>query len=266
MEYVIKRDCRDVFTNEEYVNAYRNSRWIPDPIFDKYVRIIRDELGDRLHAGISVLDLGCGTGQFAIKLSNIHELNIKTIDAIDSSDKKISLLNCYLKENSISNVTTYTTDFFAYNTDKLYDIIICSEVIHLIDDVLMLFSRVYDRLKDNGVFIIRTSTHEQLYTREWYKPFPKCRFIDIARHKSKYLILSCASLTGYRHIEIREVNESRTEDKAAYLDRIRNKCFSTLHLISQAEFEHGLSALDMMYTTQTEILYDYIMSCYILRK
>lgn len=98
----------------------------------------------------NIIDLGSGTGLQLIKLYKEFP-NIKTI-AIDVSDGMLKKL----KERHISdNITIVNKSFFDYDFGNNKDAVISTQALHHFEpsDKLILFKKVYDCLKDNGVFI-----------------------------------------------------------------------------------------------------------------
>lgn len=256
-----------VFENDVYVGSYMRNRWVSQDAFGQYIDKIKESTmrDNEDISPLNVLDIGCGVGQFSIRLLTDSDIRINKIDAVDSSVHKIKALSEVVQKEKMKEITPHCIDIFNFETDMQYDVIICSEVIHLIDDVLGLFEKVFNLLSPGGVFVIRTSTLEQLAKREWYIFFPMCKYIDILRHKSKELLESASELSGFNSFVEEEIDESCYLDKASYVDRFRKKSYSTLHLIEEEDFITGLKKLEESVYSNS-ILFDYKMTCYLLKK
>lgn len=98
----------------------------------------------------NIIDLGSGTGLQLIKVYKEFP-NVKTI-AIDVSDEMLRKL----KERNISpNITIVNESFFDYDFGNEKDAVISTQALHHFEpsDKITLFKKVYDCLKENGVFI-----------------------------------------------------------------------------------------------------------------
>ena len=98
-----------------------------------------------------ILDLGSGTGLQLIKLYKLYP-NVHTL-AIDISDGMLKKL----KERNISkNIKIVNRSFFDYDFEpNFYDAVISSQALHHFEpgNKLVLYKKVYDSLKDYGVFV-----------------------------------------------------------------------------------------------------------------
>ena len=97
-----------------------------------------------------IIDLGAGTGLQLIKIYKEFP-NINTI-AIDVSDKMLKKL----KERNISdNITIVNESFFDYEFDNNIDAVISTQALHHFErsDKLILFKKVFDCLRDEGIFV-----------------------------------------------------------------------------------------------------------------
>ena len=97
-----------------------------------------------------IIDLGAGTGLQLIKIYKEFP-NINTI-AIDVSDKMLKKL----KERNISdNITIVNESFFDYEFDNNIDAVISTQALHHFErsDKLILFKKVFDCLRDGGIFV-----------------------------------------------------------------------------------------------------------------
>ena len=98
-----------------------------------------------------IIDLGAGTGLQLIRLYKEFP-DVKTI-AIDVSDEMLKKL----KERNISdNITIVNESFFDYDFGKDVDSVISTQALHHFEpsDKIVLYKKVFDCLKDGGVFVI----------------------------------------------------------------------------------------------------------------
>ena len=98
----------------------------------------------------NILDLGAGTGLELIKLYKVYP-SVHTT-AIDISDGMLRKL----KERNISdNITIVNKSFFDYDFGNDIDAVISTQALHHFEpkDKITLYKKVYNCLKDGGVFI-----------------------------------------------------------------------------------------------------------------
>lgn len=105
--------------------------------------------------GLSVLDLGCGSGIYSKELLRRGA----TVTAIDSSNEMISIV----KADLAGKLNVYTQDLalgLPLENSQTYDLVISPLVIHYIKDLKKLFSEVARVLKAEGTFLF--STHHPM--------------------------------------------------------------------------------------------------------
>lgn len=98
----------------------------------------------------NIIDLGAGTGLQLIKVYKEFP-NVKTT-AIDVSDEMLKKL----EERHISdNITIVNESFFDYDFETNIDAVISTQALHHFEpkDKLILYKKVYDCLRNNGVFV-----------------------------------------------------------------------------------------------------------------
>jgi tRNA (cmo5U34)-methyltransferase len=119
---------------------------------------------------ISVIDLGCGTGTVAYKIKTAFP-NSK-ISCLDIAENMIKMAQIKTGED----IDYYINDFYEFDFDKKYDVIISSLALHHLandDDKKMFYGKIYNALTDNGVFynadvVTGSNSHLQdLYMAKW---------------------------------------------------------------------------------------------------
>lgn len=98
----------------------------------------------------NVLDLGAGTGLELIELFNKYP-NLK-VKAIDISEKMLEKLN---ERPFASKVETICGNFFEVEFGENYDAVISTSSLHhfVKSDKYVLYKKIYDSLKDGGIFL-----------------------------------------------------------------------------------------------------------------
>jgi ubiquinone/menaquinone biosynthesis C-methylase UbiE len=103
---------------------------------------------------MQVLELGCGTGSTAIA----HAPYVRHILAIDISSKMIEIAQGKADADGVGNVTFSHSaiDKFEVACETL-DVVLGLNVLHLLDNMDEVVTRVYSMLKPGGVFVTSTA-------------------------------------------------------------------------------------------------------------
>lgn len=96
---------------------------------------------------ISILDIGCGSGNIARPLANLGYL----VTAIDKSTQAIAELK---EKDPEQKITPIIQLFENYNTGQQFDVIIMSEVLEHTEEPGSVLAKVQKMLKQNGLLII----------------------------------------------------------------------------------------------------------------
>ena len=120
---------------------------------ERHLKLIeaKEKIIDFLPKNITkVVDLGAGTGLQLIKLYKQYP-NVHTI-AIDISD---GMLKKLVERHLSDNITIVNNSFFEYDFGEDVDAVISSQALHHFDpnDKLTLYKKVYNCLKNGGVFV-----------------------------------------------------------------------------------------------------------------
>ena len=121
---------------------------------EKHSKMIKakERIVDFLPSDIeNIIDLGSGTGLQLIKLYKVYP-NVKTT-AIDISD---GMLKKLYERHISDNITIINKSFFEYEFGNDIDAVISTQALHHFEpsDKEVLYKKVYDCLKEHGVFVI----------------------------------------------------------------------------------------------------------------
>lgn len=119
----------------------------------KRAKIIADEIINSIDIdnNYSAMEFGCGTGLVSF---NIHD-KFKSITLVDSSKGMIDILNSKIDKYKVTNMFPYHLDISNGNfSDKGYDVIYNSMVLHHIYDTEDIIKKFYKLLNENGYLCI----------------------------------------------------------------------------------------------------------------
>ncbi len=127
--------------------AYYYDSLMDDEFYDRYEEFILN------HAKFdSVLELGCGTGLMAIKLSSLN----KTVYATDLSPEMLEVAKYNASEANV-DLMLGKIDMCNFQINEPVDLILCMcdslNYIHKEKKVKRVFTNVYEALSDEGTFI-----------------------------------------------------------------------------------------------------------------
>ncbi|HEY9204711.1 MAG TPA: class I SAM-dependent methyltransferase [Candidatus Methanoperedens sp.] len=116
------------------------------------VKII-EKTRNRLKISDNVLDYGCGTGTAAIEIAG----SVKTVNGIDISSKMIEAAKRKTVERKVKNIDFAQTTIFDEKFKKgSFDVILCFNLLHLVDDKPNVMRRINELLKSGGMIISAT--------------------------------------------------------------------------------------------------------------
>ena len=116
------------------------------------IKII-DKTKKYLKISDTVLDYGCGTGTAAIEIAG----SVKTVNGIDISSKMIEAAKGKTVERKVKNIDFAQTTIFDEKFKKgSFDVILCFNLLHLVDDKPNVMRRINELLKSGGMMISAT--------------------------------------------------------------------------------------------------------------
>jgi len=195
--------------------------------------------------GKTILDFGCGTGNFA------HALNQMTTAKVYGVEPSAAMREKAVAKGVDARAGDHTAIPFE---DGFFDFIYMTDVIHHVPDLKAMFSEFRRVLKSGGLVGILTESHDQLATRFWVRYFPATVAVERERYPDIPHIIKAAERTGLRAYKTVATDEARlfaiSED---FLRLAENKGYSIFHLIEEDEYQTGLAALREDYVKQAEI-------------
>ncbi|MBW7649904.1 class I SAM-dependent methyltransferase [Anoxybacillus sp. ST4] len=136
-------------TYERFAGWY--DQLMSDAPYDAWCALVERTVAS-YHVGKRLLDLGCGTGELAIRLAN------KGFDVtgVDLSEQMLAIAQMKAEERGV-HVLFYQQDMRHFGPFEPFDtiVIFCDSLNYLLEDedVVATFSRVYDQLRPGGLFL-----------------------------------------------------------------------------------------------------------------
>ena len=217
---------------------FDESRSISIPNMNLWLEKISSNINKRENT--TVLDLGCGTGRFAIPMA--YQLGY-LVTGVDKSGEMLARAKAkdtkYLitwKHEDIENASFYIGSF---------DIIFISHLLHHVDFPFDVTKRCYNMINKDGSIIIRYGAIEQISNDPEHKFFPECITIDKQRTPSVSLVESWLAKARFTNIYSIEVVQQTYNSVIDRLYAIKSKDTSVLRLISDKCFNQGMHDLEL---------------------
>ncbi len=197
--------------------------------------------------GSQVLDIGCGTGRFAISMA----LHLQcTVVGVDPSLTRLAIA----KQKGVTDTLWLMGRAEAIPcASDAFDACLASQMIHHFQDKRQAFQELQRILHVGGRIGIRSSSHTQLAKFLDYRFFPSALAIDLERMPDLPVIRTLLAETGFSGVEEHIVLQPIMESPEDYIAKLRNKYSSVLHRISGQEYRQGLeSAANYMQSKLTD--------------
>ena len=190
---------------------------------------------------LNVLDIGCGTGNYTDLFQKVTWIKQYQVYGIDPSEGM--LVKARQKNNQII--------FQQAAADKIpfgngfFDFVFMTDVIHHIPDIRRMFNEIYRVLKPQGKVCIVTQSHRQIEARPIVQFFPGTARVDRQRYPDIDEIICAAQPGGLVSLKQETLFEGDPVELGPdYLELVRKKGYSMLHLLTDQEYQAGLHSLE----------------------
>jgi SAM-dependent methyltransferase len=193
----------------------------------------------KLNANHKVLDVGCGTGRFPLRISDVRNVSLCALEP------SIEMLKQAVRKDESRRILWVRGDGQRLPfQDKVFDCVYMTAVIHHIENKEMVLQEIYRILKTGGRCAIMTFSHSRI-KKHVTRDFPGVVSTDLKRVPSVPSLKKMMTLTGFREVayHVAKVDEGYVSTDY-YLNRVRNKYISTLSLLSEDEFKKGLKIFE----------------------
>jgi SAM-dependent methyltransferase len=211
-----------------YSKTRSSVQWVIEPLNNA----VKD-----LPADSGILDIGCGTGNYIIELSNtLHGYDYY---GFDISDKMLKVARS--RSDSVKFLNGDAEKAFPFK-DGIFYLCFAVDVIHHIVDIRNIFSEIFRCLKTKGKFILVTDLEENIKKRSLSKFFPEILNVEMERYPSLELIISSAGHAGLHHACTILAEGYRNIDDE-FIESVKRKCSSSMRLITDEQHQKGLERI-----------------------
>jgi SAM-dependent methyltransferase len=215
--------------HDDYAERYARNRfavpWILEPLRDAVAR---------LPAGAAVVEVGCGTGNYVIALSEARG----DVRYFGFDISKAMLAHARQRTSSVEFAEGDATTRFPY-PDEHADLSFCVDALHHLADHAGMFRELERVLRPGGSFLAVTDSSADIDERSLTRFFPETRDIELGRYPGLDSLTSLARKEGFEAAERRSLRGELALD-AEMLRLLDEKSASALRLIDDAAHARGM--------------------------
>ncbi|WP_447006260.1 class I SAM-dependent methyltransferase [Saccharothrix isguenensis] len=183
----------------------------------------------------TVLEVGCGT---ANHLAAVRRTTGARCVGLEPSAQMLSQAANHPEELELTRGHAEELEFPA----GTFDLIMSVDMIHYVPEPLAYFRRAFAALKPNGLLVTVTDSEWIIRNRmPMARYFPGTVDVEAKRYHAIPRLAGDLALAGFTGLTERVVE---SEYELTDATRFRDKSYSCLHLISDAEFAEGIAALE----------------------
>lgn len=193
---------------------------------------------DRGRSGLTILDLGAGTGRFSVLLADAFASRVV---GVEPSEK--------MRAEAERGSAHPRVDYRAGAADAIpaadgaFDFTLLSMVVHHVPDLDACARELHRALKPAGLVFIRNSFSGRLESIRHYEFFPSARAIDEARLPRLERVRGVFEANGFALETLDAIEQEIDPSLAAHYERMTRRALSSLDLITDTEFEQGLARM-----------------------
>jgi ubiquinone/menaquinone biosynthesis C-methylase UbiE len=201
------------------------------------------ELSERVLAGLAgatrLLDVGCGTGRFAVLAA---ERLGGRVWGVDRSAEMLQEARSRPGANAVG-WRQADADRLPFK-DGWFDAVHCHLVLHLVEDVSGAVAEMARVLAPGGRVVVGTFAAEHF--REFFlNPyFPSIPEIDLGRFPDPARLCDELLAAGLADATVERFDQPVDSTAADVLERVHGRYISTLHLLDDREYTTGLARLE----------------------
>lgn len=213
-------------------HTYDNTRDTADEIIQRFAEKVP------FLKNTSVLDFGCGTGNY------LNSLQLEFGCRCCGVEPSNGMIKIAREKNSSLDIRSGDHNYIPFENET-FDFSFMTDVIHHVPDLKAMFLEIQRVLKPDGLLCIITESHEQIQNRFYNHYFPSLSISEKRRYPDISKILDVAESSGFL-LEGTEVLLARPT--VVITERIvKNaveKNFSMFHYLDDLEYMNGIQKLN----------------------
>jgi ubiquinone/menaquinone biosynthesis C-methylase UbiE len=190
--------------------------------------------GARLRPGSRVLEIGCGTGNYAIA---VHAAAGCGSVGVDPSPAMLAIGRKRTPHARLVDGAAESLPF----PGALFDLAFSVDVVHQVADFMATAREAFRVLRPGGSLVTVTDDEDTIRSRLHAAYFPEIVDVELARYPTPPQIRAGLEAAGFG-----QLTEEKTQSRLLVTDSgpHRDRAFSSLRLIPEESFRRGLERLE----------------------
>jgi ubiquinone/menaquinone biosynthesis C-methylase UbiE len=194
-----------------------------------------------------VIDIGCGTGRYALLLASVSEAQIF------ATDLSRAMVEQGRDKDDSKDVCWFLSDACGIPfVGESVDVVLLFLVLHVVKDSKKALQEAYRILRSGGHCLILTHSYSQLDQQTIFRFFPEARKLNKRRMLSLTKLKRLVRGIGFHHLWIEKFAEIVTCSPEVFLEKVRSKPNTSLRSMSNVDFQRRYEALEVVVTGQEE--------------
>jgi SAM-dependent methyltransferase len=185
-----------------------------------------------------LLDVGCGTGRFAVLAQ--RRLGGR-VWGVDPSPEMLAQARA--RDARGVGWKLAGAERLPFK-DGWFDAVHAHLVLHLVDDLDLALGEMSRVLSGEGRAVVVSFQPEHFSRFHLNRYFPSIEAIDRARFPDPQRLSAGLAAAGLAEVTVRTVRQRLALEPERVLERVRGRYISTLHLLDAAEYRRGLAQLE----------------------
>ena len=189
--------------------------------------------------GARVIDIGCGTGRYALLLASATKAQIF------AADLSREMLKKGRQEDNAQQVSWSLSDACGMPfADESFDAALLFLVLHVVKDSKTALQEAYRILRPGGYCLIFAHSYSQLDRQTIFRLFPEARKLNKRRMLSLTKLKKLVREIGFHHLRTEEFVETITYPRDAFLEKVRGKPNTSLRSMTDDDFQRRYETLE----------------------
>ena len=197
-------------------------------------------------AGLTLLDVGSGTGRFSVPLGERFDAMVVGIEPSEKMRAEAKQKNSHprvLYVGGCGEAIPFTAARF--------DVVFLSMVLHHLRSLRDTCAEIARVVRPAGLVFVRNDFKDSLPAR-YHDFFPRARDIGMARAPGIEETVAAFEEAGLRLREHRVVTQVLDDSLRSHCERIKLRALSPLQLLTDEEFEEGIQAMEAAAEAEVE--------------
>lgn len=208
-----------------------------------------------------VMDIGCGTGRYALLLAR------ETDAEIFAADISRNMIEKGREKKNGQNISWCLSDACRMPFwDESVDVALLFLVLHVVKDSKMALQETYRILRPGGHCLITTHSRSQLDRQTIFRFFPEARKLNKKRMLSLRKLKELVREIGFHHLRLEEFAEAVTYSREAFLEKVRSKPNTSLRSMNDADFQTRYAALEAAVAGQKKCIEENFSTLLVIQK